>query len=246
MNHLLEYAHYGEALGNAAAVIRSNAASAGLGAVVWTCDGWTVRDLVAHVGGGYRWAAAQVRGEEVPAGDRLAEQARASADLLDWFDDGLIDVLNALGNAPEDLDVPFFLPNAPAPRLAWARRQAHESTIHAIDAMAARLGRRPAAGELWFSEALAVDGVDEFLTGWWVRLATTGLPPVGVVTDTGPAWILGPGAGEVRVGSAEEARRAPARFTGTASDLYAGLWNRGEVTASDPAVLAAWREQVRV
>lgn len=246
MNHLLEYAHYGEALGNAASVIRSNAASAGLNAPVPTCPGWTVRTLVTHVGRVYRWAGGEVRGVPDRSRRELEAEARAATDLLDWFDDGLVDILNALGNAPEALAVPFFLPNAPASRLAWARRMAHESTIHAVDAMAARLGRVPTADEVWFTEAVAVDGIDELLTGFWPAHSDTGVGDLAVILDTGPAWILEGEAATVAPVTAAAAASVAARITGGATQVYLGLWNRGEVPGADPAVGMAWREQVRI
>lgn len=247
MIHLLEYSHYGEALGNAASVMRSNAASTGLDTPVPTCPGWTVRDLLTHTGWVYRWAAGNVRGEKVPRREELEMEARAASDLLDWFDDGLVDILNALGNAPEEVDAPFFLPNAPATRLAWARRQAHESTIHAVDAMAARLGRSPDVTELWFSEALATDGIDEFVTGWLPLLVDAAVTTLGIITDEADAWLVGPTAGESRRVTPEEAAAVPAQFSGSARGLYLGLWNRGDAfTVSDPAALASWRASVQV
>ncbi|MFV0407379.1 MAG: maleylpyruvate isomerase family mycothiol-dependent enzyme [Propioniciclava sp.] len=247
MEHVLEYPHYGEALGNAASVIRSNAAAAGLAAPVPTCPGWSVTDLVSHVGCVYRWASASVRRVAAPAAEAALAEARGSVDLLDWFDDGLVDILNALGNAPADLDVPFLLGDAPAPRVAWARRQAHESTIHAVDAMAARLGRVPVASELWFSEELATDGLDELLTGWVPRVMATAEGSIGVVTDGGAAWVVGPEAGSVRRVLAAEGMAAATTFTGSATSLYIGLWNRGdEIAASARSTLEAWRQRVRV
>lgn len=246
MTEVLEYAHYGEALGNAASVIRSNVGASGLDAGVPTCPGWTTRDLVVHVGRVYRWAAAQVRGESAPGRAELEAEAAAASDPLDWFDEGLVDVLNALGNAPDDLNVPFFLPNAPSSRVAWARRQTHESTVHAIDAMAARLGRPPTVGELWFSTELAADGIEEFLTGWWpVVDADPG--EVAVIAEDGSAWVLGPGAGDVRRADAAAAGTQPIRLMGSTRGIYQFLWNRGgDATITDPGFAQRWREQVRV
>ena len=61
-----------------------------------------------------------------------------AADPLDWLGDGAIDLVTALVRAPDDLEAPVFLHDAPAPREFWARRQCHETTIHAVDALAAR------------------------------------------------------------------------------------------------------------
>ena len=45
--------------------------------------------------------------------------------------------------APDDVEALVFLNDAPAPREFWARRQCHETTMHAVDALAASLGRPP-------------------------------------------------------------------------------------------------------
>ena len=62
MPNTLEFRDLGEGIGNATAVLRNNAAAAGLDAPVPTCPGWTVRDLVTHQGLIHRWATANVRG----------------------------------------------------------------------------------------------------------------------------------------------------------------------------------------
>src|SRR5204862_3971545 len=109
--------------------------------------------------------------------------------------EGARDLLSALAFAPTDLDVWFFLPDAPGPREGWARRQCHETTIHAVDAMAAARGSVPSSSETWISPRLAVDGVDELVMGFVPR-RRTGLelpaPRTVVVrtTDTGEAWTM--------------------------------------------------------
>jgi hypothetical protein len=115
---------------------------AGLRAPVPTTPDWTVRRLVAHQGMVHRWATATVQGLPADA-DALEQAGIDAADPLDWLADGAIDLVAALVRAPEDLAAPVFLHDAPAPREFWARRQCHETTIHAVDALAAHLGRLP-------------------------------------------------------------------------------------------------------
>lgn len=252
MPNTLEFRDLGEGIGDAAAVLRNNAAAAGLDASVPTCPGWRVRDLVTHQGLVHRWATATVRGVAArPDADVEAEAATAS-DLLDWFDDGLVELLNALAAAPVDLDVPFFLFDAPPPRQAWTRRQCHETTIHAIDAMAAKLGRAPRPDELWFAPALARDGIDELLLGFAPRPKYRPRRPepaeIAVTTDDGlGAWTLsiGPDGCSAQVGALET---ADTRVTGSARSVYAGLWNRGRdyVVTGDAAVLESFLDQLKV
>ena len=118
---------------------------AGLEAPVPTCPDWTVLDLVAHQGMVHRWAAALVRGER-PTGEEVAAyeaSGRESADPLAWLGAGASALAEALTAAPGDLEALVFLNDAPPPRGFWARRQCHETTMHAVDALAASLGRAP-------------------------------------------------------------------------------------------------------
>ena len=259
MVDVLEFGAYGEAIGNAGSVVRSNAASAGLRAGVPTCPGWSVADLVTHVGTVHRWATAIVSGAGSRPDAEVRAEAGAASDLLEWFDDGMVGLLNALAQAPADLDVRFFLPDAPAPRLAWARRQAHETTIHGVDAMAARLGRPPTGAEVWMTPSLAADGLDELLTGFAPRrrYALTSDKVVRALvapTDADRAWLVETspeGTRATRVAGRRQgadATDADTVVTGTARQLYLALWNRGsEVEESGaPGWLAAWAARVRV
>lgn len=256
----MTFAEHGEALGDACSVLRNNALAAGLAAPVPTCPGWSVLDLVVHQGRVHRWAAEVVQG--VPRGQwrtdaEIDAEGRAAADVLDWFDDGMVDVLNALARAPEDLDVYFFLKDAPRPRAAWARRQCHETSIHAVDAMAARLGRMPFAEETWIRPALAVDGIDELLMGFVPRRTGKLRSEVPLTvhvrpTDVDALWTMRvspdpvvSGVGRAGLGDGEE---PDVLLEGTADALYLGLWNRGDEVAESGSrgFLARWRADQRV
>ncbi len=268
----LSFEQHGEGLGDAWTVLRENAARAGVGAAVPTCPGWDVRDLVAHQGMVHRWATSVLRGETVEDTGPLELEGRAAVDLLGWLDDGMKELLAALAFAPDDLRVFFFLKDAPSPKLAWARRQCHETVIHAVDAMSARLRRCPTAAETWVRPALAADGVDELLCGFAPRRTVTlrSAEPRTVVvraTDTGDEWTLalsaGPVVTTVTTGAAE-AGAPPAQhgipgspaeaveqavtvLSGTAAQLYLGLWNRGdEITETGPGFLGTWRQHLTV
>lgn len=258
MQSWLNLEEYGEGIGSAGSVLRTNAASAGLHAPVPTCPGWNVLDLVAHQGMVHRWATAVVRGQHDPRTDRWDEAAiegegRAHPDVLGWFDDGLVDLLDALGGAPDDLDVFFFLRQAASPRTGWARRQCHETSIHAVDALAARLGRVPEAAQVWVRPRHAADGVDELVTGFVPRSrsplrrdepATLAL----VASDTGDRWTVRVSADPPHATRGGAPVTADATIAGTALQLYLGLWNRGdelEVTG-DRQLLRLWHDAMRV
>lgn len=243
----LDFEAYGEGIAAAWTVLREQANRAGLDAPVPTCPEWTVRDLVAHQCAVHRWAAATVRGERV-AKSSLESLARAQPDLLAFLDDGARDLLQTLDLAEEDLDAWFFLPDAPPARLAWARRQCHETTVHAVDAMGAARGRVPRPAETWIRSAVALDGVDELLTGFVPRgggLARLGEREIRVAADGEARWTVTTTPDAVRTRPGADGQPD---VSGPAVELYLALWNRAplEGVMPDPALRASWTELVRV
>lgn len=250
---MLTYADYGAGLGAAGTVLRANAMSAGLEAPVPTCPGWTVRDLVVHQGMVHRWATEVLEGRGMGSAAHHEAAGRAAIDLLDWFDDGWAELLSVLGGAPPDLDVPFFLRTGLPPRDGWARRQCHETSIHAVDALAARLGRTPDPAEVWLKPDLATDGLDELLRGFVPRKRQSQLrsaTPMTVqvsTTDTDAHWQIRlseePAITDVGVADSPDVR-----LRGPATDLYLALWNRSEPGSDarlDPdGFLEQWRRQL--
>lgn len=262
---VLTFDDYGAGIGAAATVLRANATSSGLDAPVPTCPGWTVTDLVAHQGMVHRWCTDTLRGQRRDPAEHLAE-GLASADLLQWFDDGATALLDVLSKTPEDWDGFFFLHTAADPRNGWARRQCHETTIHAVDAMSARLGRAPRADELWFSAELATDGVDELVCGFGAsgRSPLRSPEPLALemtATDTGATWTLRVDKDEPPRVSHEAMPEPDVRWSASARDLYLTVWNRtgaggpGQpedrirsevVTAAGAGARALWTELMRV
>jgi len=227
------------------------AARAGLEALVSTCPDWRVRDLVRHIGHVHRWAAGIV-GDRLTAatpGPEEAEMLRggpADSGLLEWFSDGYTNLVRTLREAPEDIAVWTFL-DAPSPLAFWARRQAHETGIHRVDAESATDTVGP------FPAAFAADGVDELLTGFVRRgrPAHRSDPPRSLAvhaTDTGNAWLVRslPDTVDVSRGTAA----ADCAIAGRAVDLYLFLWNRrgsdGLDASGDRSVLDWWRDNVRI
>lgn len=257
-----------EAAGHALAAHTAAAERAhGPGAPVPTTPGWYLSALLAHQVMVHEWAADTVEGRfgATEQGDPVrdeAEIAAAAGDLPGLHAAllaGVDRLVAGLRAAPDDLAVPVFLHDAPAPRAMWARRQAHETTIHAVDGLAALLGRTPTTDEALAAGAgltagLAVDGIDELLLGFVPRgrvrwdvdepftlaVRTTDLPRP-------TAWHLHVEPGRV-VGHPGDAPDAQAVLTGTATALYLGLWNRGDEVhdAGRRPVLDEWRAVQRV
>jgi uncharacterized protein (TIGR03083 family) len=240
------------ALHSSAAALRAAAATAGLDAKVPTCPAWDVRKLVTHQGMVHRWAAANLRGERDHKTSESRAAAEAAPDLLEWFSAGLDALIDTVSAAPEDAKAMVFLNDAPPPRRFWARRQAHETTIHCADAVAAVLGRWPTAADMSIDPVLAADGIDELLCGFITR-GKGGLPAAGSYTllvssaDTGHAWTLRIGDGPIRT-TVGEVGTPDATFSGSAVQLYLSLWNRADrMSVTGPADLVAqWRSGIRI
>ena len=245
----------GDALGAAATVLRANAMAAGLDAPVPTCPGWTVLDLVAHQGMVHRWATSHLRGAPVDPPEPLEVEGRESPDVLGWFDDGATALLQAVVDAPDDLDALVFLREAPAPRLFWTRRQCHETTIHAVDALGARLRRPAHAHETWIASGVAVDGIDELLVGFVTRSRKGASPGGEVRLLVAPdrcdvAWLVELATGRPLVTrrvrpDSRDAAGADHVWAGDPVDLYLRLWSRG---AADPVddLEQWWRESISI
>lgn len=228
------------------------AVAAGSAAPVPTCPGWSVRDLVLHLGGVHRWAAGYViSGRSEPTSRE--EEARIHAlvpdtELLPWFREGHAQLVEALEDADPEVRCWSFLP-APSPLRFWARRQAHETHIHRVDAeIAAGL---PSACE----RDLGVDGIDELLNGFFThrsrRLVADPPRALGVEpTDAGAAWTIRIEPDRRVVSAVIDAPDCTVR--GAASDLYHLLWNRLPsdtpliAVSGDRSVLTLWRERATI
>jgi uncharacterized protein (TIGR03083 family) len=111
----------------------------------------------------------------------------------------------------------------------WVRRRAQETTVHRFDAETAAGTPTP------IDAALAVDGIDEFLTAFLPRFAGNLDWFDGTVhlhctdTDTEGEWLVARRDGDLVVTSEHAKGDVAAR--GSASDLLLFLW--GRVPAAD-------------
>ncbi len=250
-------------------LLATAAGQAGLDAVVPTCPGWRVRDLLRHTGYVHRWATGYVAGQftemvpELPEAEQLAA-GPADDKLIDWYISGLTALKDALDRANPAMAAWTFLP-APSPLAFWARRQAHETAIHRADTELA------AGGRPGYPADLAADGVDELLIGFFGRDAVQagGATAEGSAAadhdrvlvvravDTRQTWHVRMSQDASRIlatgrGNCPGRLAADCTVSGPASGLYLLLWNRSDPVTADvmvsgePGLLAGWVSNMHV
>ncbi|MFJ8041762.1 maleylpyruvate isomerase family mycothiol-dependent enzyme [Kitasatospora sp. NPDC096147] len=211
---------YASALRRHATLMAEAATGADLTLPVPGCPGWTFGDLLDHTGTVHRFWTGIADGTLTDPDAWTGVDRPADAELPGWLADGAERAAAAL----EVLD-------PEEPRWSWAtrkdagfiqRRIAHETAVHAWDALST-LGRdEPIEREL------AADGIEEFLSICRHETPPAGYPAAGLhlhATD-------GPGEWTLRVGEdggwrllTEHAKGAVA-VRGAASELLLFLWQR--------------------
>jgi uncharacterized protein (TIGR03083 family) len=225
----MDVAEYIENLNAEGERMADAAERAGADAAVPTCPDWLVRDLVQHQGGVHRWATAYVAGAKTEAADVDFETAVGPLPddkaLVEWFRQGHRALVSALREADPDMACWTFLP-APSPLAMWARRQAHETAIHRVDAELAA-GLMPVA----VSPSFAADGIDELLTLFVPR--RKGDPRADPARslavrceDTRATWRVTISTEGVTTETEGGGAPADCVVSGPASWLYHALWNR--------------------
>lgn len=210
------------------------------------CPGWTVADLVGHLGGVYSWVVlvADAGGEKPSTPRDTAPADRAG--LVSWFRERRAALLDALTRCEPDQPAWMFLPPNRTDIGWWRRRQAMETAVHLRDAEEAA----DAPGTI--DPELAADGVDEYLTQF-LPSALSRRPVAALsgtlhlhATDTPGEWSLDFTAPGVAV--RQEHSKADTALRGPASGLFLWLWNRqdprtaGLEVFGDTRVVDAWTQ----
>ncbi|MDG4860330.1 maleylpyruvate isomerase family mycothiol-dependent enzyme [Streptomyces sp. T-3] len=220
------------------------AEAAGPDAPVPTCPDWQVRDLVRHTGTVHIWATAFVVEGHMSPRPMVDGPELDGAELFAWYREAHSTLVDALGAAPDGLECWAFLP-APSPRAFWARRQAHETTVHRVDAEAAQRG----LDRTNVDSALAADGIDELLRGFHTRSRSkvrTEKPQILRVraTDEDAVWTVRL-SDEPPVTTRGADGEADCELSGPAARLYLALWNRLPMPhiSGDAELARLWREK---
>jgi uncharacterized protein (TIGR03083 family) len=223
--------------------LRRAVVAAGPDAPVPTCPGWTVSELVTHVGRVQAMAGAVLRGAPDTPPEPVRETPEDFDELLTWWDGHRATLVERLRDTSPDTVVWGFA--GPSDAAWWTRRQAHEIAIHRLDGEhAAEHGVAP----LLYAPEFAADGVDEYL-GVMLRRAAS-RTPVAVTgrlllhaADAERAWEVTLTAGEAPVvgGVSGAATDTDCVVAGTADALYRAVWRRpsGAIVSGDATLLSA-------
>jgi uncharacterized protein (TIGR03083 family) len=224
-----------------------------LASSVPSCPGWTVGDLVRHLGGVYRrtrthaatgavnesWGPVVIP-EDAPAADDpgVVEWFRGELGQIETFLDGLDPDLPAWNWAPQSKTSGF-----------WIRRSAHETAIHRWDSQLATGLPEPLESKL--AGDTVAEALDTFLPAGRrpVPMDVQGVVQLTAV-DLGQEWhvrMRGAGVALLDTDTLLDDDTHPARAvaSGTASDLALALWGRVTFdvleTAGDDTLLEALR-----
>jgi uncharacterized protein (TIGR03083 family) len=244
----MQLAQHLDGIRRAADSFADSAERAGFEAAVPTTPDWDVRRLVAHQGLVHRWATGHLLGQQVDP-DSVEEEGLSTADPVAWLREGVERLAAAIEEAPDELEAMVFLADAPTPKRFWARRQCHETTVHAVDALSAVLGRYPRADDTWIDREVALDGIDELLTGFLPRprsrLRAEDPMTIAVMPeDAEERWLIAISSQAPVTARGLGDEEADVVLRGSAVALYLTLWNRSDEVSDER--LDLWAESVQI
>lgn len=196
-----------------------------------TCPGWTLRQLLRHVGRGHRWSAQivderradyldprEVRGGKPPDGGEI-----------DWLRESAHAVVGAVDRVGGETEVWTFL--GPRPARWWIRRRLHEATVHRADAALA-LGR-----DYRLRPDLAADGLFEWLERVVIEAGDDHMPlahgqTLHLHATDGGEWTLRGRGSSLELGRTHA--NATATVSADATSLFLAVVRR--IPADDPRI----------
>ncbi|MGW0522167.1 maleylpyruvate isomerase family mycothiol-dependent enzyme [Crossiella sp. NPDC003009] len=206
-----------------------------------SCPGWTVADLVTHLGEVMTWwAHTLAEGGLMPEEEAVLTVATPGADLLGWWRARAEALTEALRNTPPESPAwCWWHPEQLGTAAEVAERMAHEALVHRWDAEHALGQATPVPAEL------GAAGIAEFATRMLPAREDTWTGSTGVVqlhaTDLDLVWDFRAGEDGLRL-LPEPAEAPAAVIAGAAGELDLLLWRRPAVvsTTGDQELAAAF------
>jgi uncharacterized protein (TIGR03083 family) len=207
-----------------------------------SCPGWSITDLVAHVGSYHRWAADLLHDASPQPRAPYSLSPDPDDTLAEWYLASLDLLLKAIDTT--DPDTPMWTVTIDQKAGAWCRRQVHDLTVHRWDAQDAYGLAQPIHAEH------AADFIDElFEEALPYILPFLGRP----VPEVSLGLRSADGLYRRRIDGTtghpyltHDPTPADATLTGTPSDLLLALWRRPNAATltGDPTALAAWQQAI--
>ncbi|MBO3751423.1 maleylpyruvate isomerase family mycothiol-dependent enzyme [Streptosporangiaceae bacterium NEAU-GS5] len=207
-----------------------------------SCPGWSITDLVAHVGSYHRWAADLLLDAVQQPRAPYSLRPDPGITLAAWYRASLDVLLKAIDTT--DPETPMWTVTIDQKAGAWCRRQAHDLTVHRWDAQHARGHAEPVPAER------ATDFIDElFETTLPYTLPFLGrtAPEAGIALQSADQTYYRRLDGTTgRSHLSRDPGPVDAVLTGTPSDLLLALWRRANAATltGDPTALAAWQQAI--
>lgn len=214
-----------------------------LTASVPDCPGWTLRDLLAHLGRVYGAVAAilETRSTEPvkPGPEAFLPDDADDVSARAWFDERVRTVRKALADVAPETAVWTWSHERTA--AFYRRRMVHETAVHLID-LGRALGR-----DVAIDRDVCIDGVDEFFDIMLPRAlqradATRPSGSLHLHCTDGPGEWLIVLDGDRAVVTREHAKGAVA-WRGPAKSLLMAVWGRPSPdldVVGDPTVSREW------
>ncbi|MFB9905168.1 maleylpyruvate isomerase family mycothiol-dependent enzyme [Allokutzneria oryzae] len=223
----MEHAEFVDHILVQAAAMRGAAVEAGPDAEVPSCPGWTVLDLVRHIARVHARVGEILVAEDITVRPDFPRAPQRWDELLEWWDTALSTMVRRFTDL-DPLAPTWMFPGAAERTVrAWARRMAHETAIHRLDAELA-LG---VESRLTFAPEFAADGIDERLGLRAIgdsSAVTTGGTILFHAADAGRAWTMTvrPGQNPEVTSAPDAAMHTDAVVAGTADAVYRAVWGR--------------------
>lgn len=220
-----------------------------------TCPGWTLEQLLRHVGRGDRWAAQIVR-ERLqefldPRSVEGGKPPPERADAISWLQGGARRLVDAVKLTGAETPVWTFL--GPRPANWWIRRRLHETAVHRADVAISTGGQFALAPEI------AADGITEWLERVAIQAGGDGGPLPLEAGSTLHLHATDPGLGDAgewtvkldggTVAWSHEHGKGSVALRGGATDLLLAILRRvplaetGIELFGDDAVWATWLDR---
>jgi uncharacterized protein (TIGR03083 family) len=207
-----------------------------------SCPGWSITDLVAHVGSYHRWAADLLQDASQQPRAPYSLRPEPHVTLAEWYQASLELLLKAIDTT--DPDTPMWTVTVGQKASDWCRRQAHDLTVHRWDAQHAGGHAQPVHTER------ATDFIDELFEAtlpYTLPFLGRSVPQASLALRSADGSYyrrLDGATGQPRL--SRDPNPAGATLTGTPSDLLLALWRRSNAVTltGDPTALAAWQQAI--